>query len=287
MHQLCLSVKREVKFAFAWTTDDSMTLQSSMLNLYLTLTTEHLFSTLGKAKYFTKFDLSKGYWQIPIKEEIRPMTAFTTPAGQFQFTVIPFGLKTAVAVFSRMMRALLEPLKCKDIHNFMDDILVASETRPEHLKALQAVFKRLEEANLSARPKKCYLGYEELAFLGHVVRKGELLPDASKTEEIEKAAVPQTKKEVCAFLGMVGYYRKFIPNFSYIALPLTDLTKKNAPNRVDWTPKCEQAFATLKQNLTSRPTLQLPNLSNPWVLRTDASDREQCHYKRRTVFFTL
>jgi hypothetical protein len=235
--------------------------------------TEHLFSTLGEARYFTKIDLSKGYWQIPIREDIRPLTAFTTPAGQFQFTVMPFGLKTAVAVFSRMMRSLLEPLKCKDIHNFMDDILVASKTWAEHLKALEAVFQRLETANLSARPKKCYLGYQELSFLGHVVREGELLPDVSKTEEIEKATTPRTKTEVRSFLGMVGYYRKFIPNFSEIALPLSDLTKKGNPNHVRWTPECDRAFLKLKQCLTSGPILQLPDLKRPWVLRTDASDR--------------
>ena len=235
--------------------------------------TEYLFSTLKEAKYFTKIDLSKGFWQIPIKKELRHLTAFTTPSGQYQFTVMPFGLKTAVASFSRMMRALLEPLKCKDIHNFMDDILVASKTWAEHMTALKLILQRLEEANLSAKPSKCFLGYNELPFLGHIVREGEILPDVSKTAEIEEAATPTTKKEVRAFLGMVGYYRKFIPKFSTIALPLTDLTKKDAPNKVVWTANCELAFTALKKCLATSPVLSMPDLSAPFVLRTDASDR--------------
>ncbi|XP_070206100.1 uncharacterized protein [Littorina saxatilis] len=233
---------------------------------------EHLFAGLGRATYFSKFDLSKGYWQIPIRDDVRPMTAFTTPVGQFQFTVMPFGLKNAVAVFSRMMRALLEPLGRNDVHNFMDDILVATETWKEHLAALEAVLRRLEQANLSARPMKCFVGFEELSFLGHVVRKGEILPEDNKLQKIDEAPVPETKKQVRAFLGLAGYYRKFIPNFSAIALPLSDLTKKNSPNTVVWTAECEKAFRALKARLTSKPVLQLPDLSQPFTLRTDASD---------------
>jgi transposase InsO family protein len=232
---------------------------------------EQLFASLGKSQYFTKIDLSKGYWQIPISEACRPMTAFTTPAGQFQFTVMPFGLKNAVAVFSRMMRALLDPLNRRDVYNFMDDILVANEDWKTHLEALRVVFQRLKEANLSARPKKCFLGFEELSFLGHVVRKGELLPEEDKLEKIRDAVAPQSKKEVRAFLGMAGYYRKFVPNFSTIALPLSNLTKKFKPNTVVWTPDCERAFQTLKSRLVSRPVLRLPDLTQPFVLRTDAS----------------
>ncbi|XP_070189025.1 uncharacterized protein [Littorina saxatilis] len=233
---------------------------------------EHLFAGLGRATYFSKFDLSKGYWQIPIRDDVRPMTAFTTPVGQFQFTVMPFGLKNAVAVFSRMMRALLEPLGRNDVHNFMDDILVATETWREHLAALEAVLRRLEQANLSARPMKCFVGFEELSFLGHVVRKGEILPEDNKLQKIDEAPVPETKKQVRAFLGLAGYYRKFIPNFSAIALPLSDLTKKNSPNTVVWTAECEKAFRALKARLTSKPVLQLPDLSQSFTLRTDASD---------------
>lgn len=232
-----------------------------------------LFSRLGSAQYFTKLDLAKGYWQIPVPEELRPVTAFTTTAGQFQFTVLPFGLKNAVAIFSRMMRALLGPLERTDVHNFMDDILVASETWRQHLVALRAVFGRLQEANLSARPKKCFLGFKELSFLGHVVRKGEMRPEEDKLSRVRDSLPPKTKKEVRAFLGMVGYYRKFVANFAAIALPLTDLTRKFKPNDVIWTPDCEKAFRALKDRLLSKPVLQLPDLSQPFVLRTDASGR--------------
>ena len=234
---------------------------------------EQLFSKLGKAQYFTKMDLSKGYWQIPIKEEVRHMTAFTTPLGQFQWTMMPFGLKNAVAVFSRMMRKLLEPLQRDDVHNFMDDILIATETWKEHMEAFKAVLKRLDEANLSARPKKCFVGFEELSFLGHVVRHGEILPEMNKIQKIQDAPVPRNKKEVRSFMGLCGYYRKFVPNFATIAHPLTDLTKKDAPNEVVWNLDCERAFDTLKTRLVSQPVLQLPDLTQSFVLRTDASDQ--------------
>ena len=234
---------------------------------------EQLFSKLGKAKYFTKMDLSKGYWQIPIKEEVRHMTAFTTPLGQFQWTMMPFGLKNAVAVFSRMMRKLLAPLDRDDVHNFMDDILIATETWKEHMDAFKAVLRRLDEANLSARPKKCFVGFDELNFLGHVVRHGEILPEINKIQKIQDAPIPCNKKEVRSFLGLCGYYRKFVPNFAAITHPLTELTKKDASNEVNWTLDCDRAFDTLKSRLVSQPVLQLPDLTLPFVLRTDASDK--------------
>ena len=235
---------------------------------------ELLFAKVAKARYFSKIDLSKGYWQVPIRPEDKPKTAFSTPQGQFQWTVMPFGVSTAVAVFSRMMRRLLEPLERDDIHNFMDDCLVATETWEEHVEALKVLFGRLQEVNLTARPSKCFLGFRELNYLGHRVGHGCVWPEPDKVDQMRNARRPETKKELRSTLGTFGYYRKFIPSFSSIALPLTERTKKNMPTKIEWTEDCERAFQTLKERLCSSPILKLPDVSQPFVLRTDADGKQ-------------
>ena len=232
---------------------------------------ELLFAKVSRARYFSKVDLSKGYWQIAVRKEDRPKTAFSTPQGQFQWTMMPFGISTAVAVFSRMMRLLLEPLGRDDVHNFMDDCLVATETWDKHLEALGALFRRLREANLTARPTKCFLAYRELDYLGHRIGHGCLWPEPGKVDKIRSARRPETKKELRSVLGLFGYYRKFIPSYAAIALPLTDLIRKGLPEKLQWTDDCERSFQTLKERLCSEPILKLPDISRPFVLRTDAS----------------
>ena len=234
---------------------------------------ECLFAKLGKAKYLTKIDLSRGYWQIPVKPEDRPKTAFTTELGQFQFVVMPFGLKTAGACFSRMMRALLIPLKLEEVDNFMDDMLVGTETKERHIEILRLVLSRLREAILSARPSKCYFGFRQLEYLGHMVGNGKMIPLERVMEKIRQVEPPTTKKQVKSFLGLVGFYRRFIPHFAEIALPLTDLTKGGTkPGPVLWTERCQKAFDELKEKLCSQPVCCLPDWTKEFVLRTDASD---------------
>ena len=232
---------------------------------------EGMFAKLHGAQYFSKLDLAKGYWQIPMEPADKPKTAFTTPLGQFQFTVMPFGLKTAGAVFSRIMREVLGPLELEEAQNFMDDLLIATVTWERHLEVLRTIFLRLREVHLAARPSKCEVGRSQVAFLGHMVRQGQVLPQEDKVTKVEKARPPETKKELRAFLGLVGYYRKFIPDFATIALPLTDQTKGGRQRRMEWTNECQEAFETLKRKLTSSPVLLLPDPSKTFVLRTDAS----------------
>ncbi|XP_041467568.1 uncharacterized protein LOC121417899 [Lytechinus variegatus] len=231
---------------------------------------DDLLSNLAKGCYFSKLDLSKGYWQIPMAAEDKEKTAFVTSEGLFHFTVLPFGMVNAPATFSRLMRRVLSGLD--GVVNYIDDILVYSETWEGHVRALVQVFTRLAEAGLTAKPSKCQIGFQSLDFLGHVVGEGTLRPDPAKLDQILHATPPTTKKEVRAFLGLAGYYRKFIPNFATIAAPLTDLTKKNGPNKVEWGPIEERAFQTLKSRLTSSPILHLPNQDEPYILATDASD---------------
>ena len=232
-----------------------------------------IFAKVGKAKYFSKIDLSKGFWQINMRESDRPKTAFSTPQGQFQWKRMPFGMKNASAVFSRMMRKLLKNINRRDVHNFLDDIIIATESWQEHVKAVKTVLEQLKMAGVTAKPSKCYFGFAVLPFLGHQVGSGSIQPEADKVQKIKAAQKPRTKKELRSFLGLAGYYRKFVPNYAMIAAPLTDLTKKNQPEKLIWNDASEQAFKTLKSKLTSEPIVRLPDKSKTYTLRTDASDK--------------
>jgi hypothetical protein len=233
---------------------------------------EHIFASVSKAKYFSKLDLSKGYWQIPVRKEDRPKLAFATPDGTYQWLVMPFGVQNAPSIFTRMMRKLLEPLRDRGVHNFMDDLLLATETWGEHLTLLADVLERLRQEGLTARPSKCHLGFRTLDYLGHTLSQGTLSPEKSKVEQLRNAARPTTKTEVRSFLGLAGYYRRYVANFSAIAGPLSDLTKKRTPSKFIWTDACEHAFQTLKDRLTSDAVVRLPDLDKEFVLRTDACD---------------
>lgn len=232
-----------------------------------------LFSKLSNKKFFSKLDLTKGFWQIPMKDGDKEKTAFTTAQGQFQWTTMPFGLKNAGAVFSRMMRKLLRPLPQEAVDNFMDDVIIATDTWEEHIRVLGLVLKRLQECGLKAKPTKCYFGFKTLSFLGHEIAEGTIRPEEDKLKKIKDAQPPRTKKELRAFLGLAGYYRKFVPNFATIALPLTDKTKKGHPEHVKWDESCEKSFSTLKRKLCEKPVICMPDKDKVYTLRTDASDR--------------
>ena len=233
---------------------------------------EDLLVQISSGKYFTKLDLAKGYWQIPVAVKDRDKTAFvTTEGGLFQFTVLPFGMVNAPAAFSRMMRKLLDGLD--HVVNYIDDILIFTNTFEEHIELVDKVLCRLRAAGLTARPSKCYIAYQSLEFLGHIMSKGLIKPVPGKVDAILSAPRPRTKKEVRSFLGLVGYYRKFIPNFAAIAVPISDLTKNGKATNVEWGEAQELAFTTLKSRITTAPILHLPDTEKTYVLRTDASDK--------------
>lgn len=231
---------------------------------------ESIFSKMTGKKFVSKIDLSKGYWQVPMADESKRLTAFSTPSGLYQFRTMPFGLVNAPATFSRMMRKLLQGMN--GVENFIDDVIVFTDTFEEHLHILKTVFERLRDAGLTARPTKCFIGFDKIDCLGHMVGNKCLEPEQDKIDAVRNAPIPQTKKQVRAFLGLAGFYRKFIPNFSAIAIPLSDLTKKGQPNKVIWTESQQRAFDTLKHMLSERPILKLPEFNETFILRTDAAD---------------
>ncbi len=233
---------------------------------------QEIVDKIGPAKYITKLDLCKGYWQVPLTERSKQYTAFSTPLGLYQFKYLPFGLHGAPATFQRMMDRLLRG-KEKFAAAYMDDLVIFSDEWEDHVNHVQDVLETLRQANLTAKPSKCSFAQTQVEYLGYFVGNGQIMPKKTKVEAIETWDQPKTKRDVRAFLGVSGYYRKFIPHYADIAAPLTDLTRKKCPEVVEWTPACEKAFQTLKDALCSEPILKMPDFTLEFILQTDASDR--------------
>ena len=212
---------------------------------------DEIFARLSKGRFFSKVDLSKGYWQIPVKRSSQPATAFITSEGLYAFQFMPFGLVNSGATFCRMMRTILRGID--NVENFVDDILEYTESWDAHIVTLRELLMKLRESGLTAKPSKCALGYFQLPFLGHTVGNGMLSPDPSKIQSIKGCSLPTSKKQVRSFVGLVGYYRKLIPNFSTIACALTDMTKRGATSKVTWSPEAELAFRALIDALCETP----------------------------------
>ncbi|KAK7105148.1 hypothetical protein V1264_016564 [Littorina saxatilis] len=233
-------------------------------------TATDLFRQLTGSKIFSKIDLSKGYWQIPVREEDIPKTAFATPDGTYECLRMPFGMVNSGATLTRGMRKMLKGMK--NVVYYWDDLLVHTETFAEHLETLRELFSRLTKANLTVRPSKCILGTDNVDFIGHSLKEGQkglLLENVTK---ILNAPRPETKKQVRSFLGLAGYYREFIPNFAAITAPLSDMTRKGCPNRILWGPAQEKAYQTVRDLMSRDPVLRLPDTAKEFILRTDASD---------------
>jgi hypothetical protein len=223
----------------------------------------------GRARYFTTLDCASGYLQVPIAKEDRHKTAFSTANGHFEFKRMPFGLKSAPSTFQRMMNSILSEIIGDRCLVYMDDILIIGETLNEHNSKLSAVFQKLREYNLKIEPDKCEFLKEELNYLGHIVTSEGVKPDDQKIKAVVEFPTPQTQKDIKSFLGLAGYYRKFIADFSAIARPLTQLLKKE--NNWIWTEKEQTSFDLLKLKLTNTPLLQYPDFSKQFILTTDAS----------------
>ncbi|GFN84366.1 tick transposon [Plakobranchus ocellatus] len=183
---------------------------------------------LNSATYFIKLDHTKGYWQIPIKEDHTKYTAFRSHTGLIEFNFMPFGLSTARSTFQLAMSHTLRDLLF--LVSYFDDVLIFSETLSSHVKHIQATLTELKNANLTFRPSKAHTGFDSIDFLGHTTLQDKVLPDREKTVTIRQINTPTSKKEIKRILGLLNYYRRFAQDFSKLAQPLTDLTKARAPN---------------------------------------------------------
>ena len=228
-----------------------------------------LFSKLSEAQYFTKLDLCKGYWQIPLSAESRHITAFQAAGELYHFKMMCFGLKNAPGTFNRMMACLLG--KRTDVVFFFDDVTIFHKEFNAHLSAIKEVLQILRDANLRVKPKKAEFCFGEIQFLGHVVGNSRLKPADDNTNKIINIEVPKTKKHVKSVMGLITYYSKFLPHLSTLMKPITRLVEKASPKQVIWTDECQRALSAVKSAISAQPSLKLPNLNHPFCVQTDAS----------------
>ena len=237
---------------------------------------DQLYDTVGKAKYFTALDLKSGYYQIKIRDKDTPKTAFSCRFGNYEYRVMPFGLKNAPATFQRLMNYVFKDLLDVCVLVYLDDILIFSKTREEHLKHIRIVFERLRKFKLFVNLKKCQFWLKEVLYLGFQLSNGSIKVDPAKIGKIRTMARPTNRKQVQQYLGFVNYFGRFIPNAAEILAPISNLLrgkgkKGTAQNQFVWTPECEKAFEKTKILLTSAPILRVPDMSRPFLVTTDAS----------------
>ncbi|CAH9077225.1 unnamed protein product [Cuscuta europaea] len=217
---------------------------------------------------FSKVDLRSGYHQVRIAEKDTPKTAFRTRYGHYEFTVMPFGLTNVSAVFMDLMNRVFRPYLDLFTIVFIDDILVYTKTPKEHEEHLRIALQTLRENQLYAKLSKCEFWMDRIAFLGHIITQEGVSVDPSKIEAVVDWPTPTTVTEVRRFLGLAGYYRRFVKDFSKIAKPLTNLTKKTT--KFIWGEECKKAFQELKQRLTTAPILTLPSGTEGFEVYSDA-----------------
>lgn len=232
---------------------------------------EDIFSKLGNAQYFSTLDLAKGFHQIPINVEDRHKTAFSTTNGHYEFTRMPFGLKNAPASFQRMMNEVLSDYINKICVVYLDDILIFSTSLQEHIDSLNKIFKRLLDFNLKVQINKCDFLKHETEYLGHIISRDGIKPNPNKIEVIKKIQLPKSTKQIKSFLGITGFYRKFIKDYSKVALPMTRYLKKGSELNVKDRQYIE-SFNKLKALICTCPILAYPNFAKTFTLTTDASN---------------
>ena len=229
---------------------------------------EDIFSQLNGAKYFSTLDLRAGYHHIGLTTDSIPKTAFTSPFGKYEYIKVPFGLAQAPAYFQELMTGVLKDLPFAMA--YLDDIIIYSSTPEEHLEHIRTVFEKLCNAKLSMQLSKCHFFAKEIQYLGHILGSKGIKPVPAKTEAIKAMHPPVNQKQVRAFLGLVGYYRKFIKNFANIAKPLTMLTRMDV--KFEWKERHQNALMELKEAIIQAPILQYPDTTKPYIMYTDASD---------------
>ena len=238
-------------------------------NRYALPLADDLFDRVQGARYFSKLDLNAGFNQIRVEEADIQKTAFRTRFGHFEYTVLPMGLCNAPATFMHLMNTTFSKELGLFVLVFLDDILVFSRTEEEHIRHLRIVLQRLRDQKLYAKPSKCEWMKDEVEFLGHRIGRDGLAVMQEKVDAIKTWPVPTTVTDVRSFLGLTGFYRKFVEGYSTIAAPLNELTKDSIEWR--WGPEEQSAFEDLQQRMSSTPVLAIPDDRLPYVMHIDAS----------------
>ena len=240
---------------------------------------DEIFDQLADAMYYTKLDFKSGYFQVPLSEEDRPKTAFSTRGNHYQFTVLPQGITNGPATFQRVINHVLGPTRWKYALAYIDDVIIYSKTFTEHLSHVNDICQILKDARFRLNPEKCEIARTQTDYLGHQITNGEIRPSPHNIHGLLNTRLPQTPDEACKFVKAAEYYRKFIPNFSQIAEPLrkfvpTTRTEQRKGQRTLITLSNEevQAFEELKRFITTDLVLCLPNNRFPFKVQTDASD---------------
>ena len=206
---------------------------------------EDCIDSVGKARYVTKLDMLKGFWQVPLSERAKEISAFTTPSGLYRYKVLPFGLKNAPPTYQRLMNRVIAGLN--NVKVYIDDVIVNSSTSEAHIRSISLLLSRLSEFNLTVNLVKSEFGKATVTFLGHVVGQGKVLPIDAKVQGINNFQPPADRKGIMRFLEMAGFNREFCKNFADLAAPLTNLLSKGV--KFKWSIECQKAFEQLKPYL--------------------------------------
>ena len=225
---------------------------------------------LHGSKYFSTLDLRSGYWQISVDPQDQEKTAFVTPDGLWELVRLPFGVTGGPATFQRAIEIVLSGLTYDTCLCYFDDIIIPSNSIEQQCERLRTVLSRFRTHNLRVKASKCTFAADEVLFLGHIVSSKGVHTDPAKIKAVSELQEPKNVVQVITFLGLPGYYRRFIPRFATIAAPLVDLTKKMSTFVCDQRHK--EAFHVLKTLLCKAPVLAYPQLNEQFILQTDASD---------------
>ena len=226
--------------------------------------------SLAGARYFTTLDMASGYWQVELEDEDREKTAFSTGKGLHHFRTMAFGLKNAGPTFQRLMELVLAGVDPKSCLVYIDDIIIFEKTEQAHLKTLEEVFQKIKESGMKLKPTKCSIAREEVVFLGHKVGRKGIQPDPANAARVREWLPTTRPGDLKSFLGLSGYYSRFIPGYSDLVKPLREAADRKEP--LTWSEEMKESFEELKTKLTSQPILALPTFQGTFTLATDASN---------------
>lgn len=226
---------------------------------------------IPQSKFFTVIDLSESYYQVALERSSKNMTAFRTTKNLYRFTVMPFGLSNAPATMARLMAKVLGHDLEPWVHVYLDDIIIVSNSLEEHLQLIREVARRLQNAGLTINLQKSKFCQTKIRYLGYVLSEDGLSMDISKIQPVLEYPVPKTIKDIRRLLGLAGFYQKFIPNYSEVTSPISDLLKKNR-KKFTWTEEADAALTRLKTLLVAAPVLSNPDFSKTFIIETDSSD---------------